>query len=45
MRALYGWGYDVFGKDALALKHGELALTVGNNRIELDPLAERHGAD
>ena len=33
--ALSGWRYEVFGKDALALKHGQLALTVRKNRITL----------
>jgi ribonuclease D len=33
--ALHGWRHDVFGADALALKHGMLALTAGLNRIEL----------
>jgi len=33
--ALSGWRYDIFGKDALALKHGRLALTVRDNRIAL----------
>ncbi|HTZ36323.1 MAG TPA: ribonuclease D [Stellaceae bacterium] len=36
--ALTGWRRDVFGADALALKHGTLALTAGRNRIELVPL-------
>jgi ribonuclease D len=36
--ALHGWRREVFGADALALKHGELALTAGRNRIELVPL-------
>jgi ribonuclease D len=45
VRALHGWRYDLFGRDALALKHGELALTAGNNRIELVPLPERAGED
>jgi hypothetical protein len=31
----------VFGGDALALKHGRLAMTAGKNRIELVPLPER----
>ena len=44
VRALSGWRRDVFGADALALKHGELALTAGNNRIELVPLPERGGS-
>jgi ribonuclease D len=38
---LSGWRRDVFGNDALALKHGRLALTAGRNRIELVPLGER----
>jgi ribonuclease D len=41
VRALSGWRREVFGKDAVALKHGELALTAGNHRIELVPLPER----
>jgi ribonuclease D len=41
VRALSGWRRDVFGSDALALKHGRLALTAGNNKIELVPLPER----
>ena len=41
-RALSGWRREIFGKDALALKHGRLALTAGNKRIELVPLPE-HG--
>jgi ribonuclease D len=36
--ALHGWRREVFGADALALKHGKLALTAGRNRIELVPL-------
>jgi ribonuclease D len=43
VRALHGWRREVFGKDALALKHGELALTAGKNRIELVPLPEHEG--
>src|SRR5260221_103589 len=43
VRALSGWRRDIFGQDALALKHGELALTAGRNRIELVPLPERAG--
>jgi ribonuclease D len=38
--ALHGWRRQVFGDDALALKHGRLALTAGNNRINLVPLPE-----
>jgi len=36
--AMHGWRQEVFGADALALKHGKLALTAGRNRIELVPL-------
>jgi ribonuclease D len=38
--ALHGWRREVFGADALALKHGRLALTAGKSRIELVPLPE-----
>jgi ribonuclease D len=38
VRALSGWRREVFGDDALALKHGKLALTAGRNRIELVPI-------
>jgi ribonuclease D len=38
--ALSGWRHEIFGHDALALKHGRLALTAGRNRIELVPLPE-----
>ena len=41
VRALSGWRRDVFGNDALALKHGRLALTAGRNKIELVPLPAR----
>jgi ribonuclease D len=33
--ALHGWRWDLFGADALALKHGELALTVEKNQVAL----------
>jgi ribonuclease D len=39
--ALSGWRREIFGKDALALKHGELALTVRRNRISLVALKDR----
>jgi ribonuclease D len=38
--ALSGWRYDIFGKDALALKQGRLALTMRDNRITLVAPAE-----
>ena len=42
--ALHGWRREVFGADALALKHGRLALTAGKHRIELVPLPEHQPA-
>ena len=33
--ALTGWRFDVFGKDALALKHGTLALAISGGRLQL----------
>jgi ribonuclease D len=35
VRALAGWRYEVFGRDALNLKHGRLALTAAGRRIKL----------
>lgn len=37
--ALHGWRREVFGADALALKHGTLALAVKGKSIDLVPLA------
>jgi ribonuclease D len=37
--ALSGWRYEIFGKDALTLKHGNVALTVRRNRISLVEVA------
>lgn len=33
VRALRGWRFDVFGKAALALKHGKLGLAIENEKI------------
>jgi ribonuclease D len=41
--ALSGWRREVFGEDALALKHGRLALTAGKSGVELVSLPERAG--
>jgi ribonuclease D len=38
--ALSGWRHEIFGKDALALKHGRQALTVRKNRIALVEVGE-----
>ena len=43
VRALSGWRREIFGKDALALKHGRLALTVRRNRITLIELSDGDG--
>ncbi|HXV23576.1 MAG TPA: ribonuclease D [Alphaproteobacteria bacterium] len=45
--ALGGWRRTLFGEDALALKHGALALGVKGRRIALIPLKPRtrHAAD
>jgi ribonuclease D len=31
--SLHGWRFEIFGRDALALKHGKLALTARGKRI------------
>lgn len=33
--ALRGWRYDVFGADAVALKHGRIALAARGKRVEI----------
>lgn len=38
--ALHGWRRELFGADALAVKHGNLAIAVLSNRVELVPLAQ-----
>ncbi|MEM7221522.1 MAG: ribonuclease D [Pseudomonadota bacterium] len=35
VRALAGWRREIFGEDALALKHGRLALGARDNAVEL----------
>ena len=35
VRALHGWRAELFGRDALDLKHGRLALTAAGKRIKL----------
>ncbi len=39
VRALQGWRAEVFGKDALDLKHGRLALTAAGRRVKLVTIA------
>ncbi len=36
--ARHGWRYDVFGKDALALKHGKLALSIKRGNVAVTEL-------
>jgi ribonuclease D len=36
--ALTGWRYELFGRDALAMKRGEVALAIKRGRIEIVPL-------
>jgi len=36
--ALTGWRREMFGEDALALKHGRIGLTVGGRRVKIVPL-------
>ncbi len=38
--ALSGWRYDLFGKPALAVKHGELAFAMKDGTVTLIPLNE-----
>ena len=38
VRALRGWRFDVFGKAALALKHGELGLAIAGEKITVFPM-------
>jgi ribonuclease D len=35
VRGLSGWRRELFGQDALELKHGRLALTAAGKRIRL----------
>jgi ribonuclease D len=43
--ALHGWRREVFGEDALALKHGRLALAMKGKRIMLMPLDQAPPAE
>jgi ribonuclease D len=44
VRPLHGWRFDIFGKDALDLKHGRIALTAAGKRIVLVRLKETEAA-
>lgn len=37
--AMHGWRFEVFGRDALRLKRGEIALSAANGAVKVVPLA------
>jgi ribonuclease D len=39
--ALSGWRFEVFGRDALRLKRGEIALSARGSSVEVVPLGDR----
>lgn len=39
--AMHGWRYDLFGKDALELKHGRLGLSVQDGEVTVLPTGSR----
>jgi ribonuclease D len=41
VHALEGWRFEVFGRAALALKRGELALAISGGKIILVPMGDR----
>ncbi len=43
VRALSGWRRAVFGNQALALKHGEIALGVADRRLQVIPVPDLPG--
>jgi ribonuclease D len=45
VKALTGWRWEVFGRDAIALKHGRIALTASGKRISLVRLPAPAAAD
>jgi ribonuclease D len=38
--ALRGWRYEIFGRDALALKHGAVALSASGSKVRVVPTAQ-----
>ncbi len=40
IQAMSGWRRELFGEDALSLKHGRLALTVGRNSVKVLPVSD-----
>ena len=45
VRALRGWRFEVFGKAALALKHGELGLAIADQKITVFPMEPDAGCE
>lgn len=43
VRALTGWRYEIFGADALALKHGKLALGIDRKKVKIVSLDRGQG--
>jgi ribonuclease D len=43
--ALKGWRRKVFGEDALALKHGRLALGIDGNAVTVVPIDAERAAE
>lgn len=40
VKALHGWRYDLFGKDAIALKEGKVAFAMKNGEIIVFPIKD-----
>lgn len=38
VKALHGWRYDLFGKNAIALKNGEVAFAIKDGEIDVFPI-------
>ncbi|MCG8693061.1 MAG: ribonuclease D [Minwuiales bacterium] len=45
VQALHGWRREIFGEDAIALKHGRIALAANGKAVKLVRLSEREMAD
>ena len=43
--ALMGWRREIFGEDALALKHGRIALAARGRKVSLVPIPDQAAAD
>ncbi|WP_207458810.1 ribonuclease D [Azospirillum sp. SYSU D00513] len=40
VQPMHGWRRELFGEDALALKHGRLALSIVDRRVRIIPVAQ-----